>query len=102
MALEIINITSPTEQSKNVMYGDRKIRFHIRWNGIKNHWFLDIYENDTPLYIGVTMSVNSNLLYDRLGIGKLFLIDTKYGTTSDPIKKEDLGTRLQLARLFGD
>lgn len=98
--LEIIELTNSTNQTKTVLYGDRNIRFDIRWNYLKNHWFLDLYENDTPIYVGITMTPNSNLLFDRLKLGKLFLIDTKYGATSDPIKKEDLGKRLQLARLY--
>lgn len=98
--LEIIELTTPTEQTKTVLYGDRNIKMSIKWNYLKNHWFLDLYENDTPLYTGVTMTPNSNLLYDKLNLGKLFLIDTQYGNTTEPIKKEDLGKRLQLARLY--
>ena len=98
--LEIIELATPTEQTKTVLYGDRSIKFSIRWNELKNHWFLDIFENETPLYTGITMTPNSNLLFDILGLGKLFLIDTKYGTTFEPIKKSDLGKRLQLARVY--
>lgn len=98
--LEIIELATPTEQTKTVLYGDRNIKISIRWNYLKKHWFFDLFENDVPLYTGVTMTPNSNLLYDRLGLGKLFLIDTKHKETSEPIKKEDLGKRLQLARLY--
>ena len=98
--LEIIELTTPTDQVKTVLYGDRNIKFNIRWNYLKNHWILDLFEEETPIYTGITMTPNSNLLYNKLGLGKLFLIDTKYGETSEPVKKEDLGSRLQLARLF--
>lgn len=97
---QIIEIATPTEQEKIVQYGDRAIRFDIRWNERTQMWFLDIFEENVPLLTGVTMVTNSNLLYDDLGLGKLYLVDTKYGLTTDSITKSDLGTRLVLMRDF--
>lgn len=95
---QIIEIETPTEQSKTVQYGDRTIKFNIRWNDKTNKWFLDLYENDKPIDTGITLATNSNLLYKNTGLGGLYLIDTMYGQTSNPIVKEDLGTRLILMR----
>lgn len=97
---QIIEIATPTEQEKIVQYGDRAIRFKIRWNEKTAQWFLDLYEENVPLLNGITMVTNSNLLYDDLGLGKLYLVDTKYGLTTEPVTKSDLGSRLVLMRDF--
>ena len=96
--LEILEIKTPEEQNISVTYGDRTILYEIKWNDVHNVWYFNIKENDEYIATGITMSLNCNLLYDKFGLGKLYLIDTMQGETTDPIVKSDLGTRLALAR----
>lgn len=98
--LEIIEIENPTEQNIVVSYGTRSIIYEIKWNDISNHWYFNIKENDRYIATGLTMSINTNLLYNKFNLGTLYLIDTKQGQTDEPIVKSDLGTRLALAREY--
>lgn len=98
--LEIIEIENPTEQNIVVSYGTRSIIYEIKWNDISNHWYFNIKENDQYIATGLTMSINTNLLYNKFNLGTLYLIDTKQGQTDEPIVKSDLGTRLALAREY--
>ena len=98
--LEIIELKGTKEQSLSVTYGDRNIVIELRWNDTLNLWYLNLKENDVYLISGVTMTPNANLIYDELQLGKLYAIDTMQGQTMDPITKDDLGTRLALAREF--
>lgn len=98
--LEIIELKGAKEQSLSVTYGDRSIVIELRWNDVLGLWYLNMKENDVYLISGVTMTPNANLIYDKLNLGKLYAIDTLQGQTSAPIVKEDLGTRLALAREF--
>lgn len=98
--LEIIELKGAKEQSLSVTYGDRNIVIELRWNDVLKLWYLNMKENDVYLISGVTMTPNANLIYDKLNLGKLYAIDTLQGQTSAPIVKDDLGTRLALAREF--
>lgn len=98
--LEIIELKGAKEQSLSVTYGDRNIVIELRWNDVLGLWYLNMKENDMYLISGVTMTPNANLIYDKLNLGKLYAIDTLQGQTSAPIVKDDLGTRLALAREF--
>lgn len=98
--LEIIELKVAKEQSLSVTYGDRSIVIELRWNDVLGLWYLNMKENDVYLISGVTMTPNANLIYDKLNLGKLYAIDTLQGQTSAPIVKDDLGTRLALAREF--
>lgn len=98
--LEIIELKGAKEQSLSVTYGDRSVVIELRWNVVLGLWYLNMKENDGYLISGVTMTPNTNLIYDKLNLGKLYAIDTLQGQTSAPIVKEDLGTRLALAREF--
>ena len=98
--LEIIELKGAKEQSLSVTYGDRNIVIELKWNDVLGLWYLNMKENDVYLISGVTMTPNSNLIYDKLNLGKLYTIDTLQGQTSAPITKDDLGTRLALAREF--
>lgn len=98
--LEIIELKGAKEQSLSVTYGDRNIVIELRWNDVLGLWYLNMKENDVYLISGVTMTPNANLIYDKLNLGKLYAIDTLQGQTSAPIVKDDLGTRLALAREF--
>lgn len=98
--LEIIELKGSKEQSLSVTYGDRNIVIELKWNDVLGLWYLNMKENDVYLISGVTMTPNSNLIYDKLNLGKLYVIDTLQGQTSAPITKDDLGTRLALARDF--
>lgn len=98
--LEIIELKGTKEQSLSVTYGDRNIVIELRWNDVLGLWYLNMKENDVYLISGVTMTPNANLIYDKLNLGKLYAIDTLQGQTSTPIVKDDLGTRLALAREF--
>lgn len=98
--LEIIELKGAKEQSLSVTYGDRNIVIELKWNDVLGLWYLNMKENDVYLISGVTMTPNSNLIYDKLNLGKLYAIDTLQGQTSAPITKDDLGTRLALAREF--
>lgn len=98
--LEIIELKGAKEQSLSVTYGDRNIVIELKWNNVLGLWYLNMKENDVYLISGVTMTPNSNLIYDKLNLGKLYAIDTLQGQTSAPITKDDLGTRLALAREF--
>ena len=98
--LEIIDLKGAKEQSLSVTYGDRSIVIELRWNDVLGLWYLNMKENDVYLISGVTMTPNSNLIYDKLNLGKLYAIDTLQGQTSAPIVRDDLGTRLALAREF--
>lgn len=98
--LEIIELKGAKEQSLSVTYGDRSIVIELRWNDVLGLWYLNMKENDVYLISGVTMTPNANLIYDELNLGKLYAIDTLQGQTSAPIVKDDLGTRLALAREF--
>ena len=98
--LEIIELKGAKEQSLSVTYGDRSIVIELRWNDVLGLWYLNMKENDVYLISGVTMTPNANLIYDKLNLGKLYAIDTLQGQTSTPIVKDDLGTRLALAREF--
>lgn len=98
--LEIIELKGAKEQSLSVTYGDRNIVIELKWNDVLGLWYLNMKENDVYLISGVTMTPNSNLIYDKLNLGKLYVIDTLQGQTSAPITKDDLGTRLALAREF--
>lgn len=98
--LEIIELKGAKEQSLSVTYGDRNIVIELRWNDVLGLWYLNMKENDVYLISGVTMTPNANLIYDKLNLGKLYAIDTLQGQTNAPIVKDDLGTRLALAREF--
>lgn len=98
--LEIIELKGAKEQSLSVTYGDRNIVIELKWNDVLGLWYLNMKENDVYLISGVTMTSNSNLIYDKLNLGKLYAIDTLQGQTNAPITKDDLGTRLALAREF--
>lgn len=99
--LEVIEINSPTEQDLVVAYGDREITIEVRWNDILNFWYFNLKENEKYIATGISgVAVNSNLLYDRLKLGKLYLIDTLQGSTNSPIVKSDLGKRLALTREY--
>ena len=98
--LEIIELKGAKEQSLSVTYGDRNIVIELRWNDVLGLWYLNMKENDVYLISGVTMTPNANMIYDKLNLGKLYAIDTLQGQTSAPIVKDDLGTRLALAREF--
>ena len=98
--LEIIELKGAKEQSLSVTYGDRNIVIELRWNDVLGLWYLNMKENNVYLISGVTMTPNANLIYDKLNLGKLYAIDTLQGQTSTPIVKDDLGTRLALAREF--
>ena len=98
--LEIIELKGAKEQSLSVTYGDRNIVIELRWNDVLGLWYLNMKENNVYLISGVTMTPNANLIYDKLNLGKLYAIDTLQGQTSAPIVKDDLGTRLALAREF--
>lgn len=96
--LEILEIRVPEEQSISVTYGSRNIVYELKWNDVYNTWYFNIKEDDVYIATGITMSINCNLLYDKFKLGKLYLIDTLQGETTDPIVKSDLGDRLALAR----
>lgn len=98
--LEIIELKGAKEQSLSVTYGDRNIVIELKWSDVLRLWYLNMKENDVYLISGVTMTPNANLIYDKLNLGKLYAIDTLQGQTSAPIVKDDLGTRLALARKF--
>lgn len=98
--LEIIELKGAKEQSLSVTYGDRSIVIELRWNDVLGLWYLNMKENNVYLISGVTMTPNANLIYDKLNLGKLYAIDTLQGQTSAPIVKDDLCTRLALAREF--
>lgn len=98
--LEIIELNGSDEQNVSVTYGDRTIVIELKWNDTLSMWYLNLKEGDVYLAEGVTMTPNSNLIYDKFKLGKLYAIDTKQGLTTDPITKSDLGTRLALARDF--
>lgn len=98
--LEIIELNSSDEQTVSVTYGDRTITIELRWNDVLEKWYLNLKENETYLIRGVTMTPNANLIYDKLNLGKLYAIDTLQGMTRDKIVKNDLGTRLALAREY--
>lgn len=100
MAIEIIEIENPVEQDLSVPYGDRNIVIELRWNPLLNYWYFNMKENNMYIISGVTVQLNCNLIYDTLGLGKLYVIDTQQGTTDAPITKTDLGKRLALARDF--
>lgn len=100
MALEIIEIENAKDQNLVVSYGSRSIIFEIKWNELLNYWYFNIKENGAYIASGLTMVVNTNLLYDKFQLGKLYLIDTLQGQTTAPIVKTDLGTRLALAREY--
>lgn len=97
--LEVIEINSPTDQDLVVAYGDRDITLELRWNDVLNYWYINIKENESYIATGISAAAtDSNLLYDRWKLGKLYLIDTLQGETSLPIVKSDLGKRLALTR----
>lgn len=98
MALEIIEIENAEDQNLVVSYGSRSIVYELKWNDLLQHWYFNIKENDVYIATGMTMSINSNLLYDKFQLGKLYLIDTLEGKTTAPIVKSDLGKRLAFAR----
>lgn len=98
--LEIIELNGSDEQTVSVNYGDRTITIELRWNDVLEKWYLNLKENETYLIQGVTMTPNANLIYDKLNLGKLYAIDTMQGMTSAKIVKNDLGTRLALAREY--
>lgn len=98
--LEIIELNGSKEQNVSVTYGERTIVIEIKWNATLNLWYLGLKENGAYIISGVTMTPNINLIYDKFNLGKLFLIDTLQGQTTKPITKNDLGTRLALAREF--
>lgn len=96
--LEVIEISSPIEQDLVVAYGDRNITFELRWNDTLSYWYLNIKENNEYIAAGISFtSVNTNLLYDKYELGKLYLIDTA-SNPNQPYTKADLGKRLALTR----
>ena len=97
--LEVIEISSPEEQDLIVAYGEREITFELRWNDILSYWYLNVKENDTYIASGISCTaLNSNLLYDKFNLGKLYLVDTEQGVNSNPVVKSDLGKRVALIR----
>lgn len=98
--LEIIELNGSDEQTVSVTYGDRIITIELRWNDVLEKWYLNLKENETYLIRGLTMTPNANLIYDKLNLGKLYAIDTLQGMTRAKIVKNDLGTRLALAREY--
>lgn len=101
--LEILEISSPTDQELQVSYGERDILFGLKWNDVLEQWTLDVREQKEgvkyDLALGVTMAINANLLYDKFKLGKLYLIDTEPENAA-AVGKNDLGKRLALARVF--
>ena len=98
--LEVIEISNPVEQDLIVAYGDRDITLEVRWNDVLNYWYFNLKENDVYIVSGLSgTAINTNILYDELKLGKLYLIDTAENT-SVPIVKEDLGKRLALTREY--
>lgn len=98
--LEILELKNSTEQNISVVYGSRTIIYELRWNPLHEYWYYNAKENEQYFLRGVTMTTNANLMYDKFDLGKLYLIDTMEGATTEPIKKEDLGGRLALAREY--
>lgn len=99
--LEVIEISNPVEQDLIVSYGERDITLELRWNDILYYWYFNLKENNEYIASGITgAAVNSNLLYDKFQLGKLYLIDTLEGQTTQPIVKEDLGKRVALVREY--
>ena len=99
--LEVIEISNAIEQDLIVSYGDRIITYEIRWNDILNYWYINVKENNAYIASGISCTaINSNLLYDRLNLGKLYMVDTEIGTNTSPIVKTDLGKRLALMREY--
>ena len=97
--LEVIEISNPNEQDLVVAYGEREITIELRWNDILNYWYLNLKENDDYIATGISgTAINSNLLYDKFKLGKLYLVDTELGVSARKLVKEDLGSRLALMR----
>ena len=97
--LEVIEIGSPTEQDLIVAYGDRDITIEVRWNDILNYWYFNLKEQEEYIASGISgTAFNTNLLYDKFKLGKLYLIDTLEGETNSPVLKSDLGKRIALVR----
>lgn len=99
--LEVIEISNPIEQDLVVSYGDRNITIELRWNSLLNYWYINLKEEEEYISSGISCTaVNSNLLYDKFHLGKLYMIDTQQGETKTPIVKEDLGRRVALMREY--
>lgn len=100
--MEIIEITSPIEQDLSVSYDSRNIVIELKYNDVKGFWYFNLREDDNYLCYGVQMTYNRNLLYTKFELGQLYLMDTFFGTKTEklPISKEDLGSRLVLARVY--
>lgn len=101
--LEILEISSATDQELQVSYGARTILLGLAWNDVLNQWVLTVKEQNNGgtevLAAGVTMTINANLLYDKFELGKLYLIDTEPDNEAE-LYKSDLGKRLALARIY--
>jgi hypothetical protein len=100
MALQEIEIQTPTEQNFVVPYGKRNITFDLRYNSYDGYWFIDLSESGTQLLNGARLTIQSNAIFDSLKLGKLYLIDKLAGLTTVPIVKTDLGIRTILTRDF--
>ena len=99
--LEVLDIPNPVEQDLVVTYGERDITIELRWNDTLSQWYINIKENNKYIAPGIPCTaLNSNMLYDKFKLGKLYLIDTEQDTNPNPIVKEDLGQRIALVREY--
>lgn len=100
--MEIIDITNPIEQDLLIEYENRNIVLELKYNDVKGFWYFNLHEDGNYLCYGVQMTLNRNLFYPKLNLGQLYLMDTYFNTIDEKkeIVKEDLGTRLVLARVI--
>lgn len=98
---EIINIGNALEQTVVVMYGTVAVYLEFQWNSKYNYWMLNVKKGDTYIAYAIPLKTYfADLFYEKYGLGKLLLLDTLYGQTSDPILKSDLGGRIKLMRIY--
>lgn len=98
---EIINIGAAVEQTVVVMYGSVAVYLRLYWNAKYNYWMLDVKkENEYLAYAIPLKTYFADLFYPSYGIGRLLLLDTEYGKTTNPITKADLGKRIKLMRIY--
>lgn len=92
-----IPITSDPYQEQTFEFNGTKIRLTLRYNGLGECWFMDIYEpvnqqqicENMPVAVGVPMCWRGTQPY-------YFYLEDESGYALDPIAQDDMGARCRL------
>ena len=92
--MDIIPADATANQEMTIRFNDDVLRLTIIWNSIGSHWYMNVYDVETDLYIVEYLPLECGIpLGGRLGRSWVFLLADASGLDLDPVRVEDLGTR---------